>query len=97
MINCFGCFQEDVMVAHTTTRNNTSEKDLQFRYHLLLEFGHFDLIEVFSTRLPPVLPDEIERTWNALLNVAHAVDELHNLELSNREEESWFGSVYTIT
>lgn len=50
-------------------------------FNLLLEFGEFDLDEFFAQRLPPVFQGETEEFWRALLDVAEALDGIHNLEM----------------
>ena len=63
---------------------------LEFNHNILLEYSLLDLDEVFSNRLPPVFPREIEAFWGALFKVADAVDEMHNLKI---KKEEYFGYV----
>ncbi|KAL8962851.1 MAG: hypothetical protein Q9193_000811 [Seirophora villosa] len=50
-------------------------------FNLLLELGEFDLDEFFAQRLPPVFQSETEEFWRAFLDVAEALDGIHNLEM----------------
>lgn len=63
-------------------------------YNILLEYASFDLAEIFVQRQPPVFPNEIERFWKALIEIAQTVGELHNLQVgeshySGYERISW--------
>lgn len=70
------------------TADSTGVADLQGQehmtrvdtYNILLEYGVFDLDEIFAQRLPPVFPIEIESFWKALFEVANAIDKIHNLK-----------------
>ena len=55
-------------------------------YNILLEYGEADLDEHFQSRLPPVLPKEINKFWQALFEVADAVDGIHNLKIEEEGE-----------
>ncbi|XMA09784.1 hypothetical protein WAI453_002575 [Rhynchosporium graminicola] len=61
-------------------------------YHLLLEYGHYDLHEYFEKFPHPSLPQDIIQFWKDLSNVAIALDRIHNMELpSENGTNSWLG------
>jgi hypothetical protein len=54
-----------------------SPKESEF--HLLLEYGYYDLDEYFENFPPPSLPCDIIKFWEELSNVAIALDKIHNM------------------
>lgn len=53
--------------------------------NILLEYGEYDLDDIFNHRLPPVLPGEIDTFWRKLYEVAIALDSIHNVSISGAE------------
>ena len=47
--------------------------------NLLLEYGDFDLEELFLSQSPPTSFETIVEFWEALFKVAEAVESIHNL------------------
>lgn len=92
MINCLGTFSQGQTVRGPSTGGDHDDGDLRFTYHILLEYGQTDLKDVMTKNLPPVLPSEIESTWEDLLHVAHAVDKVHNLPTDgDRGDPAFYG------
>jgi hypothetical protein len=56
------------------------EEVIKYTYNILLEFCDLDLDEFFYYRLPPLLEIEVEGFWTALLDVADAIEGIHNLK-----------------
>jgi hypothetical protein len=54
-------------------------------YNILLEYGDLDLDDFFYERLPPVLDEEVAGFWTAMLDIAKAVDGIHNLKADRGE------------
>ena len=48
-------------------------------YNIILEYGDLDLDDFFYERLPPLLESEVVDFWTAMLDVARAVEGIHNL------------------
>jgi hypothetical protein len=48
-------------------------------FHLLLEYGFYDLNEYFQNYPPPSLPCDVLNFWKGLIHVAVALDEIHNM------------------
>ncbi|KAF2434232.1 kinase-like protein [Tothia fuscella] len=49
--------------------------------NILLEYGEYDLNDVFQYRLPPVFTADIDAFWMALFQIAEVVQGLHNLKI----------------
>jgi serine/threonine protein kinase len=62
-------------------------------YNILLEYGEFDLDEVFIHRQPPVLADEIDAFWRALFEIANVVDGIHNLTSEGHDYYGWHSDI----
>ncbi|KAH7419607.1 hypothetical protein BKA64DRAFT_21601 [Cadophora sp. MPI-SDFR-AT-0126] len=61
-------------------------------FHLLLEYGEYDLHEYFENFPPPSLPGDIIQFWKGLSHVAIALDKIHNMEIKYEQRtDSWFG------
>jgi hypothetical protein len=55
-------------------------------YNILLEWGDHDLRYLFEHDLPPVLETEVEEFWTELIEVADALEGMHNLRNGIDEE-----------
>ena len=68
--------------------------DFKTEYHILLEYGDFDLEEYFDRHTPPVLPAEIVEFWTSLFEVARAVERVHKIETKRGErQQEYYGYV----
>ncbi|KAL2075033.1 hypothetical protein VTL71DRAFT_8813 [Oculimacula yallundae] len=61
-------------------------------FHLLLEYGHYDLHEYFENYPHPSLPRDIIQFWKDLSRVAVALEKIHNVEITvEGHTTSWLG------
>jgi len=58
-------------------------EEMKTTYNILLEYGKYDLDELFDIMSPPVLPNEIESFWESLFEIAKAIDLIHNRRTYN--------------
>lgn len=65
---------------------------VQRDYHLLLEYGDYDLHEYFETFQPPSLPGDISQFWMDLSSVVYALGKIHNLQdIVEGKTNSYYG------
>ena len=53
------------------------------QYHLLLEWGSYDLEEFFQIHAPPTTTDSIIQFWDAMGTIIQALSKIHRLGTSN--------------
>ncbi len=54
-------------------------------YHLLLEWGSYDLAEFFLLYPSPTTADSILQFWDRLSSITHALTKIHQLVSSNHD------------
>lgn len=63
-------------------------------HNILLEWGEFDLEDLFTEREPPVLEAELRWFWEQLFEVATAVRGIHHFERERGQvREEYYGYV----
>lgn len=77
MIQCLGYYA--ILHGATTGESLSSYREM----NILLEYGEFDLMGIFESRLPPVNSLEIEVFWRSLFEVVDALKGIHDLKTQN--------------
>jgi hypothetical protein len=62
-------------------------------YHLLLEWGSYDLSDFFRLYPPPTTPNQIRKFWKALLALPFALSMVHTMKAASDGllETTYFG------
>ena len=55
----------------------------KIEYHLLLEWGTYDLADFFRLYPSPTTTEGILQFWKGLLSIVHALSKIHTLEVPN--------------
>ena len=57
-------------------------------YHLLLEWGSYDLADFFRLYSPPSTTDGILQFWRAISSIVYALSKIHYLEIHNDDHRA---------
>ena len=83
--------------SHTGHREAELPLNITTTHNILLEYGEMDLQEYFLAFSPPILNAEVKTFWNNMLEVAQALEGIHNLKTKKYETvQEYHGSVYTL-
>ncbi|KAL1606266.1 hypothetical protein SLS60_003668 [Paraconiothyrium brasiliense] len=91
MIQCLGYY---AILRGATTDSHRYSSTSQFReMNILLEYGRFDLMGIFESRLPPVNSPEIEEFWRSLIEVVDALKGIHDFRTQNGRYHGWHNDI----
>jgi hypothetical protein len=83
IVQCLGSWA----IKNAPRDDNTDPEELECsnkhkpQYHLLLEWGEYDLAEFFEYYPPPSTGEAILKFWTALYNIVPALSKIHYLEV----------------
>jgi hypothetical protein len=92
IIRYLGTYGHKEKRAVTNAHNESTTKTVITR-HILLEYGQFDLMQIFECRLPPVFALEIKNFWTSLIEIVGALKGIHKLKTDNGEWSGWHNDI----
>jgi len=82
--------------SHTGHREANLPESITTTHNILLEYGEMDLQEYFLAFSPPILNAEVKTFWKNMLEVAQALEGIHNLKTKKYETvQEYHGSVWS--
>ncbi|SPO07392.1 uncharacterized protein DNG_10086 [Cephalotrichum gorgonifer] len=67
----------------------TSIDEHETHYNILLEYSEIDLHEVMTTEAPPVIPNDIEFFWYAMLEICQSLAAIRTIDIEGSQFHVW--------